>query len=176
MSKEVWKVIPGFLGYFASDQGRIAKSSPYRILAQHKSTRGYLCVNIRKEGAVFTRATHRLVGFAFGIISADKDMINHIDGVKANNRLSNLEKTDYSSNMLHAYAMGLNSPRTGSKNGRSKLCEEDVRVIFRLSNQGMTRTAIAKRYGVSITVVSDIMIGKLWTHVTSELKSKVDGE
>lgn len=69
---------------------------------------GYWTVTIRGRGAF---KVHRLLAETFlrepaGI---ERPIVNHLDGIKTNNDLTNLEWTDYSGNIIHAYATGLRS-------------------------------------------------------------------
>lgn len=53
----------------------------------------------------------------------------------------------------------------GSKNGRAKLVESDVRQILRELGSGMTQAGIAKRYGIDPSIISDIHRNKIWRNV-----------
>ncbi len=53
----------------------------------------------------------------------------------------------------------------GEKNGNAKLTEEDVLEIRELIKDGISNTAIAKMYGIGVTTISNIKIGKTWKHV-----------
>ena len=57
----------------------------------------------------------------------------------------------------------------GEKNNRARLDRKKVRGIVQLSNDGVTQKQIAKQYGVSQGAISNIMVGKSWTHVTEHL-------
>jgi group I intron endonuclease len=68
----------------------------------------------------------------------------------------------------------------GENSERSKLTDVKILEIKEKLFQGMTATEISKEYGVSITVISNIQRGKVWTHVKSNpkiesfLKNKTD--
>jgi len=53
----------------------------------------------------------------------------------------------------------------GEKHGRSKLTAEGVRDIRRRYSQGETKTVIAKRYDVSLSTISGVLSGRVWSHV-----------
>jgi DNA-binding transcriptional regulator YiaG len=84
--------------------------------------------------------------------------INHINGIKTDNRISNLELVTPSQNTLHAYRMKL-CCADGEKNGRAKLTVEKVREI-RTSTELASR--IAERLGVSPGTIRDIRNGRRW--------------
>ena len=70
--------------------------------------KGSEIVDLRKLGSRKTMTIHRLVAEQFIPRILNKTQVNHIDGNKRNNEVSNLEWVDNSENQLHAYALGLN--------------------------------------------------------------------
>ena len=148
---EVWRDIPGFSDYQASDLGRIRsqKSGTWKLLRQtpHPNT-GYLIVSPRVGGKYFARSVHRLVAAAF-LGKANGLDVNHINGNKHDNRLANLEYLSRGDNHRHAYRSGLRQP-VGKK-----LTEDQVRRIAALQGTG-TQEEIARRFGVSRTTVGRI--------------------
>ena len=118
--QEVWLSVRGYEGlYEVSDLGRVRsvgrvvphrlkgkKTIPTRILKQGKGSHGYLTVSLWQNNKGRTHCAHSLVASSFLTIEPGLD-INHIDGVKTNNQLSNLEVCTRSENMKHAVANGL---------------------------------------------------------------------
>jgi len=82
--------------------------------------------------------------------------INHMDGVKTNNHVSNLEYVSHKENMRHARQLGLIKDRT--KYDRSTI--EDVRI---LAASGSTRTQISEATGISSRHCGDIINNKART-------------
>lgn len=120
---EIWKDIPGYEGrYQVSDFGNVrsvarkvqgvAKNGRvYRRSLKGKALapgycRGYLIVNLSGHGTV---AVHLLVARAFLLKPLHAENVNHVDGVKANNNLANLEWCTKSHNQRHAVSTGLKS-------------------------------------------------------------------
>lgn len=92
--------------------------------------------------------------------------INHLSGIKTDNRLSNLEAVSLSDNVHHAYRTGLQPPRKGEAQGRSRLTEQQAREIYRRCWSGEKDTPLAVEYGVSREAINGIRNGWSWAHVT----------
>ena len=116
---EVWKDIKGFEGlYQVSNTGRIRaldRKIGYRKgrLRNWKGTekhptenaKGYLKVNLFKDGKSVTREVQRFVAEAFIPNPECKEQVNHIDGNKHNNNVSNLEWTTPRENTIHSFTV-----------------------------------------------------------------------
>lgn len=99
--EEIWKDVPGCEGkYFVSNLGRV--KGPKKILKPSISNWGYERLRIRTNlGKAISPRVHRLVAQAFIPNPEGKPEVNHIDGDKRNNRVSNLEWVTPSENKLH---------------------------------------------------------------------------
>ena len=71
------------------------------------NNRGYLRVGLSNKNKHKKFLVHRLVAEAFLPNNNNNKIVNHIDGNKQNNNISNLEWTTYSENSKHAYRIGL---------------------------------------------------------------------
>ena len=127
-----------------------ARGKPYR-----KICNGYIQANINKKK---TKLAHRLIWESVHGIIPEGLQINHINGIKTDNRICNLELVTARGNMLHAYAIGLVS-RAGEKNGRAKLTREDV-LNIRISQ--LTKKTLAEFYLVCERTIYDIKKEKTW--------------
>lgn len=108
MAKEVWKDIEGFPGYQVSDHGRVRNKTTGTILRPGLGGNGYYTVALYKNKKGRSKYIHELLADAF-IGKREKGMtINHKDGDKTNNDISNLEIVTYKENLRHAYENGLN--------------------------------------------------------------------
>ena len=118
----MWKPIKGYEGiYEVSDAGgvrsceRITPDGKYlstKILNGGRYPNGYEFVCLRKAGHNRNRMTHRLVAEAFLPNPDNLPCVNHKDGNKHNNDVSNLEWCTYSQNRKHAYDVGI-APQRG---------------------------------------------------------------
>ena len=108
---EIWKVIPNYENYEASNFGRIrsidrvVKRDRYttrkikgKILQQFAKNSGYLQVNLSKNGKIETKTVHRLVAITFLENTNNYTDVNHKDENKHNNNVSNLEWCNYEYN------------------------------------------------------------------------------
>lgn len=109
---------------------------------------------------------HRLVWEAFRGKIPEHLLINHKNGNKNDNRLSNLELMTNLENMRHAVTNGLLRPARGERQGSAKLVEKQVLEIRRLYATGtVTLLSLAEKYGVDFTNISMIVRRRTWRHV-----------
>jgi hypothetical protein len=95
-----------------------------RILKTLVNKGGYVSVKLFKNGKGESFRIHRLIAISFIINTENKDCINHIDGIKTNNSLSNLEWVTKSENTKHAFKLGIQTNnrigKFGANNNLSK--------------------------------------------------------
>lgn len=123
MEKEIWKIIDGYNGlYYVSNLGNVKSFNKNKeiILKSNLQKNGYIALNLYKNGKRITYTIHRLVAKAFIENPNNLPQVNHIDGNKLNNNLSNLEWCDNGHNIREAFRLGLNSRKKGIENKRSK--------------------------------------------------------
>lgn len=106
--REIWREVSGYAGiYSVSDHGRVRNNLTSKILRQRLGKNGYKTVFLysnKKRKCIYV---HRLVAEAFLPNTGNKCCVNHKDGNKTVNALSNLEWVTHTENMLHAYSSGL---------------------------------------------------------------------
>lgn len=104
------KVISGFPDYTVTDKGEVFSYKMGRKLrALVKDGCGYLRVGLSnsRQGKKAVKKVHRLVAEAFLPNPNNLEEVNHIDGNKANNTVSNLEWVSRQQNMQHSWDSGL---------------------------------------------------------------------
>lgn len=101
---EVWKDIDGFDGkYQVSSWGRVRSANG--ILKPYKNKKGYLKVGLMRNGKSNKKRVNRLVALAFIPNPNDYPVVDHIDGNKENNSVSNLRWITDEENRKHAVAL-----------------------------------------------------------------------
>ena len=109
-TEEVWKDIEGYEDrYQISNFGNVRSICGVSIIRKTSiDNKGYVAVTIKKQGQSHRYRIHRLVAKAFIPNPDNKPQVNHINGIKTDNRVGNLEWCTDSENKKHAYANGLN--------------------------------------------------------------------
>jgi len=143
---EIWKPVKGFAVYEVSNRGRIRsldksvlsgiKHNTHtikygRTLKQSLKRSGYFAVMLYTSESRKTMSVHRLVAKMFLANPDNKPHVNHVNGVKTDNRSNNLEWCTPVENMQHAWRTGLKQPPTHRK---EILCVE-TKIVYPSSTQ-----------------------------------------
>jgi hypothetical protein len=158
--------IPGLGGrYSASDDGRIWSHLRNKFMTASISN-GYPQINICLSGQKRRKLVHRLVASAWIKNPNNLPQVNHINGIKTDNRSDNLEWCDASYQRIHAMQLGLVKTtqalrESGKINGKSrrKLTYEQAEEIRSL-DYSLAKTALL--YGVSKRCIHFIKQGKTY--------------
>jgi hypothetical protein len=135
---------------------------------------GYLRVGLRIDNKLQTKKVHRLVATAFIPNPENKPQVNHINCIKTDNRVENLEWVTPKENTAHAIKNGRfyfsdnlsaknNIPKRGELNGMSKLTQvqvDEIRSLFK--PRIVTRKILSEKYNVSEHCIKDIISKKSW--------------
>ena len=175
MSEENWKPVVGYEdSYEVSDHGRVRclyrekefmarwgmarMRFPAKDMKVFATSKGYLYVGLSKDAQSKKHLIHRLVIAAF--VGESSMEVNHKDGNKSNNHISNLEYCTSSENNLHrGRVLG---KVIGSSQTRAVLTEKDIPAI-----RADTRKLkdIAADYGVTLQAIWYVKKRKNWSHI-----------
>lgn len=174
IENEYWIAIKGFERlYEVSNMGRIRSwfrgQKKYLcpiIVGTGFVKVGYHTVHLCKEKRSDIRhvLVHRIVAENFIPNPENKPCINHINGIKTDNRVENLEWCTYSENMTHAFDMGLNF--SGEKALKSKLKNIQVIDIFKSKERYYK---LAEKYNVHYNTIVFIKNKTRWQRITQLL-------
>lgn len=155
---EIWKDVEGFEGYY-----QVSNFGNVKTVVRHDFKRnreipekirkpicihGYLYCDLWKDGEPKRFAVHRMVATAFLENPHGKREVNHIDGNKSNNHVSNLEWCTHSENENHAYKTKLTKPydRSGDKNPMyGKHHSDDAKQRIKAVHVGLKHTEEARK-------------------------------
>lgn len=166
---ETWLPVIGYEGlYEVSDLGRVR-----RMCASYGRASEPIVVTAKRAGCAYLAAqltngkrrreyVHRLVLAAFVGPAPKGHQCAHLDGDKRNNRLDNLCWATISENAEHRREHG--TMILGENHANAKLNGAAVRAIRALSGR-VNATAVARRFGVSRTLIRKIRAGEGWSHV-----------
>lgn len=176
--REVWKDIKGYENlYEVSNSGLVRTKEKirwngkcfakrkvrYLTIKEHPC--GYIYAALSKDKKQQRYLVHRLVAEAFISNEYNKPFVNHIDGNKLNNTISNLEWVTRSENAKHAFRIGLQSNK-GERHPTAKLTDDIVREIrAKFIPRKYSSRRLAKEYGISKTNVLDIIHNRNWSHI-----------
>lgn len=173
----IWKQVVGFEGiYSVSIDGQIRRDKPAPhtrpglILKRRYDKDGYVRHTLKNGVIIKNMLLHRIIYEAFVDKIPHGMQINHKNGIKDDNRLENLEVVTPSENTAHGFrVLGRKpqlNPNPGTRNGRAKLTDDQVREIRQLySEGGISQQKIADQFGINQTIVSGIVLRKYWRHI-----------
>ena len=163
---EIWKLFDSeFDDYMVSNMGRLKslKFGNERIMKLSLTKKGYSRVCLNQNKHIKHLKIHRAVAIAFIENPDNKIEVNHIDGNKQNNHVSNLEWVTAKENMIHAFTTGLKKPNISlnEHHGMCKLSNENVLNIRNEYKSGnYTQYELAIKYNCSRPMISHIVNNK----------------
>ena len=167
---EEWRSVKGFDDYEVSNKGRI-RSIKYRKPFIHKerlNMDGYVKATFRKNGKAYDRRVHRVVALAFIDNPDNLETVNHINGVKTDNRVENLEWMNRTEQLQHAYDLGLKVAPRGIESCNASFTEEEVRYIRKVCKKGSRKlgtSALARQFNVHDTTIGDVVNFKTYKNI-----------
>jgi hypothetical protein len=176
---EFWKDVIGLEDYYqVSNLGNVrskerfvirGRGGRYKIECKNLNpsinSDGYLTGIFRVDKNPINYKVHRILAESFIGSIPEGFEVNHINGIKTDNRLENLEIVSKSKNIKHAFDLCLNKPRRGELNGMCKIDSDTAKWIKEMTKNGFTESQISSQLNVSIHTVRDIRRGRTWKHV-----------
>lgn len=175
---EIWKDIKGYeYRYKISNHGRVKSLNravprgnsffvvKERIRKIPISNNGYKSLFLRNGEEYKGFTLHRLLAIHFIDNPLSKPCVNHIDGNKLNNKLSNLEWCTHSENNFHAVKNGLNISIKGELHPRAKLNNIQVRIIKKLITDEFPNKLICEYFSIQLQHLYSIKYGRSWSHI-----------
>ena len=140
-------ILKDYPNYSLTKEGVLTNISTNTIRKPWLGNNGYLHVDLYHNNKSTKISMHRLMALTFIPNPNNKKVINHLDGDKTNNSLSNLEWATYSENTQHAYDTGLI---------KLEKCftQEELLSIFEEFKLGQSFTILAKKYGTAVATIS----------------------
>lgn len=167
--EEIWKDAIGYNGYMVSSLGNVRTKARKTLKGFVKAkelkiwngNNKYPRVNIQVDGKSKSVCVHRLVAETFLDNPLNKPQVNHINGIKSDNRLQNLEWATRFENMKHAYDTGLlkaNKILEGYKENHpyQKISNTEKLMIYTLVKNGFDTNDISKVFNIHRSYVSEI--------------------
>lgn len=155
-------------GYYVSNYGRVYNSID-NMMCHQSLARGYMRVHIHGRGV----KVHRLVLQSFAPNPKCNELqVNHKDGNKLNNNLSNLEWCTRKENMQHAIRYGL--MKTGQTRHNSCHTDEEVHKICQLVEQGYANNRlICMKLGAEFTskyndFINNVRFKRSWKQISCQ--------
>ena len=158
---EGFKECPKNNKYLVTPCGLVANKTTRKILKPSINTKGY--VQMDGPGKI-----HRCVAGAFIPNNDNKPQVNHIDGVKTNNNVENLEWVTNAENAKHKKENNLGKTAnvklaaTGSNNTQSKL---DETIVGFIRSTSLSSSELSSIFEVSKATINDVRSKRTWKHI-----------
>jgi hypothetical protein len=163
-ANEVWMPCASLANrYKISNQGRVANAKTNRIVKPTPNRTGYFRFSVRvlRGGKSIHPFIHKLVAEAFIENPIGHTVVNHINGIKSDNRAENLEWCTQSQNVFHALNTGLKTSGHNRPNAKFSLGQViDIRKKY--SSEKTSFRKLAKEYGVGKTSIELLINGKTY--------------
>lgn len=171
---EVWKKIPGFKNFSASTLGRLRNDKRNAIVRTWiGKEHGYEVSMLTENGIKTNVRVNRMVALAHIPNPNNLPVVNHENGIKADNYYKNLEWSTESYNQIHAHATGLQVNKKGAESPIAKADSKTVEKICELLVAGCNSTEIKKQVDLSKlsspnALISRIRLKKAYTEISDK--------
>lgn len=176
MSRETWKPIPSYEGYYeASTMGRVRSvdrivprknQSPQRIrgrvLRPGARLDGYCNISLCRDGKPINKLVHAVIAETYHGARPEGMEVAHLNGNKSDNRPDNLMWKTHVDNEADKLTHGTT---LHGEQGTNKLTNEQVLELRRLRWEGTGPSELARKYSIGIEHAVKIAAGRSWSHL-----------
>ena len=114
------KPIPNYPKYSVTKDGKVWSHKNNKFLKPNTTKLGYEYINLINENGAISKTIHRIVALVFIKNIYNKKEVNHINGIKTDNRVENLEWCSRGENIKHSYKNGLRNYTNSQKNALNR--------------------------------------------------------
>lgn len=155
--------IPGYETYHVSEEGVVINTLTNKVLKTDLNSSGYKRVTLCVDMKVIRITTHRLVALTYLYDEYLEGLVvNHKDGNKLNNHVSNLEWVTQSQNRKHAFKHKL------VRRPNSKLNDQTVEAICVCIEKGMKAKDITKAFDIKKHIYDDIRSRRYYKDISDK--------
>ena len=149
--------------YFVSSTGVILDTYKWKVCKTRLDRDGYERVILNVNGKCMEYPVHRIGANNFIENKENKPQVNHLNYIRHDNNVSNLEWVTPNENMQHA---AINPSKVRSSHITSnKISEEEALLVISKKGKGITGKELANEIGCSPDIIYKIWQGKTWTHL-----------
>lgn len=159
MEKQIYNIIIKDSGEVCTLDGEQKKA--------YDNGRGYLIVFLKIGDKKTSKAIHRLLAEAFIPNPEGLSDVDHINGDKRDNSLSNLRWCSHGKNIKHSYDSGRRSAK-GENNSRAYLKTRDVERICQLFLEGKTARQASELTNIPLSITNNIKSKRCWRDITNK--------
>ena len=165
------KMIKDFPNYVINSDGTVMNVLTGRYLKAEITSNGYARVTLSAYGKTKRYLLHRLIAELFvSGRTTERNIVNHKDTNKLNNKSNNLEWTTHQENVDHAVENDLYV--VGENHSNSKYSNDLIATIYTAYKKGMSRKDIMYFYDVPKSLCDDVLYKRHWLFITDEIDKK----
>lgn len=172
-SEEQFIKITNFENYSISNKGRVWSNYKKGFIKNRLNSKDpYPFVGLSKNNKTIVIRVHRLVAKHFIQNLESKPEVNHIDGNKLNNDVTNLEWVTRKENQQHAVKIGLRDALRGENCNFNKYKQSTIESIIEDMELGLQPKKISIKYNIPKSTINKIKFNKTWKHIKRDISPR----